>query len=55
MRVLKDDGTMYLMTATQYMPYIDIFMQITIMFYHILFGLMIHLEFNQKKKLWFTL
>ncbi len=25
MRVLKDDGTMYLMTATQYMPYLDIY------------------------------
>lgn len=25
MRVLKDDGTMYLMTATQHMPYLDIF------------------------------
>ncbi|GAA5819127.1 MAG: adenine-specific DNA-methyltransferase [Methanobrevibacter sp. CfCl-M3] len=33
MRVLKDDGTMYLMTATQYMPYIDIFMQDN---YHVL-------------------
>ncbi|HFP6515163.1 TPA: adenine-specific DNA-methyltransferase [Enterococcus faecalis] len=27
MRILKKDGTMYLMTATQYMPYIDIFVQ----------------------------
>lgn len=27
MRILKDDGTMYLMTATQHMPYIDIFIQ----------------------------
>ncbi|MBE6024765.1 MAG: adenine-specific DNA-methyltransferase [Cellulosilyticum sp.] len=25
MRVLKDEGTMYFMTATQYMPYIDIY------------------------------
>ncbi len=25
MRVLKDDGTMYLMTATQHMPYLDIY------------------------------
>lgn len=25
MRVLKDDGTMYLMTATQHMPYIDVY------------------------------
>lgn len=25
MRVLKDDGTMYFMTATQHMPYLDIF------------------------------
>lgn len=27
MRLLKDNGTMYLMTATQYMPYIDVYMQ----------------------------
>ena len=27
MRVLKPDGTLYLMTATQFMPFIDIFMQ----------------------------
>ena len=27
MRILKDNGTMYLMTSTQYMPYIDIFIQ----------------------------
>lgn len=27
MRILKDDGTIYLMTSTQFMPYIDIFMQ----------------------------
>jgi len=27
MRILKDTGTIYIMTATQYMPYIDIFMQ----------------------------
>ncbi|WP_241652864.1 adenine-specific DNA-methyltransferase [Latilactobacillus sakei] len=27
MRVLKDTGTMYIMTATQYMPFIDVFMQ----------------------------
>lgn len=27
MRLLKDDGTIYLMTATQYMPYIDVFVQ----------------------------
>ena len=26
-RTLKDDGTMYFMTATQFMPYIDIFVQ----------------------------
>ena len=25
MRILKDDGTMYLMTATQHMPYLDIY------------------------------
>ncbi|MGO5544405.1 adenine-specific DNA-methyltransferase [Blautia sp. HCP3S3_H10_1] len=25
MRVLKDDGTMYIMTATQHMPYLDIY------------------------------
>lgn len=25
MRVLRDDGTMYFMTATQHMPYLDIF------------------------------
>ncbi len=25
MRVLKDDGTMYFMTATQHMPYLDVF------------------------------
>lgn len=25
MRILKDDGTMYFMTATQFMPYLDIF------------------------------
>ena len=25
MRILKDDGTMYFMTATQHMPYLDIF------------------------------
>lgn len=27
MRILKDNGTMYLMTSTQFMPYIDIFIQ----------------------------
>ncbi len=27
MRLLKKNGTMYLMTATQYMPYIDVYMQ----------------------------
>jgi len=27
MRVLKPDGTLYLMTATQYMPFIDVYMQ----------------------------
>lgn len=27
MRLLKDDGTIYLMTSTQFMPYIDIFVQ----------------------------
>lgn len=27
MRILKKEGTLYVMTATQYMPYIDIFMQ----------------------------
>lgn len=27
MGILKKDGTMYLMTSTQYMPYIDIYMQ----------------------------
>lgn len=26
MRVLKDDGTIYFMTATQHMPYLDVFM-----------------------------
>lgn len=25
MRILKDDGTMYLMTATQHMPYLDVY------------------------------
>ncbi len=25
MRILKDDGTMYFMTATQFMPYLDVF------------------------------
>lgn len=25
MRILKDDGTMYIMAATQFMPYIDVF------------------------------
>lgn len=25
MRILSDQGTMYFMTATQYMPYLDIF------------------------------
>ena len=33
MRVLKENGSMYIMTATQYMPYIDIFMQEN---YHVL-------------------
>lgn len=33
MRVLKDDGTIYLMTSTQFMPYIDIFVQEN---YHVL-------------------
>lgn len=33
MRLLKKDGTMYLMTATQYMPYIDVYMQEN---YHVL-------------------
>ena len=27
MRILKPNGTLYLMTATQYMPYIDVYMQ----------------------------
>ncbi len=27
MRILKDNGTMYIMTSTQYMPYVDIFIQ----------------------------
>ena len=27
MRILKDAGTIYLMTSTQFMPYVDIFMQ----------------------------
>lgn len=26
MRILKDDGTMYFMTATQHMPYLDVYM-----------------------------
>ena len=25
MRVLKDNGTMYFMTATQHMPYLDVY------------------------------
>lgn len=33
MRILDDNGTLYLMTATQYMPYIDIYMQEN---YHVL-------------------
>jgi len=33
MRLLKNTGTMYLMTATQYMPYIDVYMQEN---YHVL-------------------
>lgn len=33
MRLLKEDGTFYLMTATQFMPYIDIFVQEN---YHVL-------------------
>lgn len=33
MRILKDNGTMYIMTATQYMPYLDIFFQEN---YHVL-------------------
>lgn len=33
MRILKDNGTMYLMTATQYMPFIDLFVQKN---YHVL-------------------
>ncbi len=33
MRLLKDDGTIYLMTSTQFMPYIDIFVQEN---YHVL-------------------
>ena len=33
MRLLKDDGTFYLMTSTQFMPYIDIFVQEN---YHVL-------------------
>lgn len=33
MRILKTDGTMYLMTATQFMPYIDVFIQEN---YHVL-------------------
>ena len=27
MRILKDNGTMYLMSSPQYMPYFDIFIQ----------------------------
>ena len=27
MRILKDDGTLYLMTATQFMPFVDVFVQ----------------------------
>ncbi len=33
MRILKDNGTFYLMTATQFMPYIDVFIQEN---YHVL-------------------
>lgn len=33
MRILKDNGTIYLMTATQFMPYIDVFVQEN---YHVL-------------------
>ena len=33
MRLLKDDGTIYLMTSTQFMPYIDVFVQEN---YHVL-------------------
>ncbi|MBC1284557.1 adenine-specific DNA-methyltransferase [Listeria booriae] len=33
MRILKDNGTMYLMTSTQFMPYIDIYFQEN---YHVL-------------------
>ncbi|AYY78249.1 adenine-specific DNA-methyltransferase [Listeria monocytogenes] len=33
MRILKENGTMYLMTSTQFMPYIDIFFQEN---YHVL-------------------
>lgn len=33
MRILKKDGTMYIMSATQFMPYIDIYMQ---QHYHVL-------------------
>lgn len=29
MRILKDDGTMYFMTATQHMPYLDVYMSET--------------------------
>ncbi|MBC1533463.1 adenine-specific DNA-methyltransferase [Listeria seeligeri] len=33
MRILKENGTMYLMTSTQFMPYIDVFIQEN---YHVL-------------------
>lgn len=49
MRILKDDGTFYIMTATQYMPYIDVFMQEN---YHVISRIVWHYDSSgvQSKK-----
>lgn len=49
MRVLSDNGTMYFMTATQHMPYLDVFVSENIMYYVELFGHTIVPEYSQRK------
>ncbi|MDJ0520106.1 MAG: hypothetical protein QNJ74_28910 [Trichodesmium sp. MO_231.B1] len=50
MRKLKTTGSIYIMAATQYMPYIDIYLRdkITLLSRIVLFGITIVQEFRQK-------
>lgn len=54
MRVLKDTGTIYIMTATQFMPFIDVFMQEN---YNVLSRLIWHYDSSgvQSKKMFGSL